>query len=104
MDPPIPPDVVETLDVAEADLRLLNFKYAALAAASAKHPAAAERNGNDGNGGDIGTARDGGADVTALTEADLGGLLDQHVRHGKTLINVQTLNTHDIANALSNLQ
>lgn len=77
MDPPIPTNVMETLQAAEADLRMLVFKYSVLAAAIAKRPAAPatedEADGSIGGGGPHG----GGG---GLCEEDLVGFLDRHVR------------------------
>jgi len=89
MDPPIPANVLGALDAAEGDLRLLRFKYAALAAASAKRPRPppAETSQGSGGGGDGGG--DGGAGATGeggemeegISEEDLRGLLEEHVRN-----------------------
>lgn len=77
MDPPIPANVLETLQAAEADLRLLVFKYAVLAAAISKRPAAPVIEGEaDGSIGGGGLHGGGGG----LSEEDLLGFLDQHVR------------------------
>ena len=72
MDPPIPGHVLETLQAAEADLRLLVFKYSVLAAAVAKRPTAPATEGE----ADGGVGGGGGG----LCGEDLLGLLDQHVR------------------------
>lgn len=88
MDPPIPANVLRTLDAAERDLRLLCFKYAALAAAVAQRsqPAPGETvEGDGGGGGSRGTdgaegAGGGGEAEGGLSEDDLLGLLEQHVR------------------------
>lgn len=82
MDPPIPDNVLETLQAAEADLRLLVFKYSVLAAAVSKRPAApaTEREADGGVGG-------GGS---GLCEEDLLGFLDQHVRSQLSLLQDRT--------------
>ncbi|CAM9209213.1 unnamed protein product [Ectocarpus sp. 4 AP-2014] len=78
MDPPIPPNVTETLDVAESDLMLLTFKYATLATAAAKRPLSStvgETNeGGDNTGGTGDESVAGG-----LCEENLSGLLDEHI-------------------------
>lgn len=91
MDPPVPASVLRTLDAAEGDLRLLSFKYAALAAAVAQRPQPTP--GETGEGGGGGGGLDAGADVVAgaegeggeaeggISEDDLLRLLDQHVRY-----------------------
>lgn len=72
MDPPVPAHVIDILDAADGDLRLLNFKYAALATAAGKR--AAVDPGNDR------AERETGVEgVNALTEADLNTLLAEHV-------------------------
>lgn len=49
MDPPVPASVLQALDAAEADLRLLTFKYAAVVAAIEKRRAAEGKLGDDGS-------------------------------------------------------
>ena len=85
MDPPIPLNTLETLQAAEADLRLLIFKYSVLAAAIVKRPAgAATEGGVDGNPGKgVINAAAGGRGGCGLSEEDVRGFLDQHVRYKK---------------------
>lgn len=98
MDPPIPANVLRTLDTAEGDLRLLSFKHAALAAASAQRPQPipVETGEGDGGGGGAdgaGAVGEGGGAEGGISEDDLLGLLEQHVgsilcivRHSKNVI------------------
>lgn len=79
MDPPIPANVLGALDAAEGDLRLLSFKYAALAAAQAKRPPPPPPETSQGGGGG-GSAGEGGEAEEGLSEEDLRGLLEEHVR------------------------
>lgn len=87
MDPPIPGNVLRTLDVAEGDLRVLTFKYAALAAAVAQRPQPPPTDAGDGDGGaggssgadGTGAAVEGGEVEGGISEENLLGLLEQHV-------------------------
>lgn len=87
MDPPIPTNVLRTLDAAEGDLRLLCFKYAALAVAVAQRPQPTPDETGEGDGGGGGNRDADGAEGAGgsgeteggLSEDDLLGLLEQHV-------------------------
>ena len=90
MDPPIPANVLGTLDAAEGDLRLLCFKYAALAAAAANRPkptpiGESEAGAREPGGGSSSSANEaegaggGGEEEGGLSEDDLLGLLEKHV-------------------------
>lgn len=81
MDPPIPPNVLGALDAAEGDLKLLTFKYAAVAAAVAKRPQPPAEPGEGGGGGGGGDAdgTEGNEPKKGLSEDDLRELLEQHV-------------------------
>lgn len=78
MDPPIPPNVTETLDVAESDLTLLTFKYAILSTAAAKRPPSSTV-GETNEGGDNAGGTEDENVAGGLCEEDLSGLLDEHV-------------------------
>ncbi len=84
MDPPVPANVLGALDAAEGDLRLLSFKYAALAVAHEKRPPppppseTSQGGGSGGGGGE--TTGEGGGVEEGLSEEDLRGLLEEHVR------------------------
>ncbi|CAB1113909.1 unnamed protein product [Ectocarpus sp. CCAP 1310/34] len=78
MDPPIPPNVTETLDVAESDLTLLTFKYTTLATAAAKRPPSSTVGGTNEGGDNTGGTGDESVEG-GLCEEDLRGLLDEHV-------------------------
>lgn len=85
MDPPIPSHVVEALDLAEGDVRLLTFKYATLVKANTKRLTSTDETAHDGNS----KKADGGGDQgqregESLSEEDVCALLDQHVRPMKT--------------------
>lgn len=82
MDPPIPANVLGALDAAEGDLHLLSFKYAVYAAALAKRPQPPPANPGEGSGdGAAGaTAGEDGEAKEGLSEDDLRGLLEEHVR------------------------
>lgn len=77
MDPPIPPNILETLEAAEADLRILKFKYKGLTVANAKRPAAVAT--ADDKGGGIGTADKASTEEGGLSEEDVRVLLEQDV-------------------------
>ncbi|CAN0183838.1 unnamed protein product, partial [Pylaiella littoralis] len=81
MDPPIPPNVLGALDAAEGDLKLLTFKYAAVAAAVAKRPQPPAEPGEGGGGGGGGDAdgTEGNEPKKGLSEDDLRELLEQHI-------------------------
>lgn len=87
MDPPIPANVLRALDAADGDLRLLCFKYAALAAAVAQRPQPTPGETGEGDGGrgdSSGTdgaegAGGGGEAEGGLSGDDLIGILEQHV-------------------------
>lgn len=85
MDPPIPSHVVEALDLAEGDVRLLTFKYATLAKATAKRLTNTDETVHNGNS----KKTDGDGDQEqregeSLSGEDVCALLDQHVRPMKT--------------------
>lgn len=98
MDPPIPATVLSILDAAEGDLRLLTFKYAALAAAIAQRPRAtapAETGEDDGGVASSAGAADGGGEVEGdFSEDDLLGLLEQHVSFRNVFVGIETLQIH----------
>ncbi|CAM9135050.1 unnamed protein product [Scytosiphon promiscuus] len=84
MDPPVPPNVLHSLDLAEGDLRLLTFKYAALSVAVSRRPSIVDANGGNGGEEGAGATRNGtegrGEDLEGgLSEEDLCGLLDEHI-------------------------
>eukprot|EP00903_Cladosiphon_okamuranus_P012352 g11581.t1 len=87
MDPPIPAIVLRTLDAAEGDLKLLCFKYAAIAAAVAQRPQPTPGETGEGDGGRGGHSRteaaegaEGGGEAEGgLSDDDLLGLLEQHI-------------------------
>lgn len=69
MDPPIPARIVDSLDTAESDIRLLTFKYAVLGAVVGGERA------KDGS--------QGGAQAATLTEEALKIFMEKHVRFGQ---------------------
>lgn len=107
MDPPIPANVLRTLDAAEGDFRLLSFKYAALSAAIAQRPqpTPAETGESDGGGGGSGGAVGAGAAGDSaeaeggLCIDDLLGLLEQHVSFSNLMC--QQCNTLVVVSARS---
>lgn len=80
MDPPIPSHLVEALDLAEGDIRLLAFKYATLAKANATRPANTDGTARDGNSKKTdGASGHEQGEGESLSEEDICALLDQHV-------------------------
>lgn len=75
IDPPVPAHVIDALDAAEEDLRLLDFKYAVLVAVSSKARAGVgSPAGEKESGGDVAAEGD-----SELTEEALKAHLAKHV-------------------------